>query len=190
MTKLNKSRKDQKEWDEVLRRVVGHMGTSDLRSALVELDAFLESDITAQVRSGALGFRAEVKQELGDLDSAEHDLHEAISLVGPSYSRYVHELGLAGIYKRRGQPDVAASFYLDALRTCVAGKGISCGTALAGLLELKPEALLSDDDKRLCLEAVKRAWSLLRLPGDPDRLHLDEAALSIKSAEARPRPRR
>jgi len=190
MTKLDTSSKDRKEWDKVLRRVVGHMRASDLKSALVQIDAFLKSDVAARVRSDALGFRAEVKQELGDLASAEHDLRQAISLVGPSYSRYVHELGLAEIYKRRGQPDVAASFYLDALRTCVAGKGISCGTSLAGLLELKPEALLSDEDKGLCLKAERRAWSLLRLPGDPDRLHLDEAASSIKSAEARPRSRR
>jgi hypothetical protein len=190
MTKLNKSRKDQKEWDELLRRVVGHMRASDLQSAQVEIDAFLKFHVTARVRSDALGFRALIKQKQGHLASAERDLHEARSLVGPSYLKYVHELGLAAIHKERGQANAAVSFYRDALRTCVAGKGISCGTALAGLLELKPEALLSDEDKRLCLEAVKRAWSLLRLPGDPDRLHLGEAASSIKSAEARPCSRR
>jgi hypothetical protein len=142
------------------------------------------------VRSDALGFRAQIKQEQGHLGSAERDLHEARSLVGPSYLKYVHELGLAAIHKERGQANAAVSFYRDALRTCVAGKGISCGSALAGLLELKPEALLSDEDKRLCLEAVKRAWSLLRLPGRADPSNLREAASSIKSAEARPRSSR
>src|ERR1700676_3744592 len=81
-------------WDEVMRRVASLMHRQDFRTAQVEVDSFLARDTSPEIRSEALSVRADLKEEVGDLQSAREDLLSARSLVGPGYARYVQEISL------------------------------------------------------------------------------------------------
>ena len=174
----------QARWHEVMRKVASLMQKRELAAAIFELDAFLSDERQPELRSDALGFRADLKQELGQLDSAKDDLLQARALVGPSYGRYVSELCLGRVCEAQQRVDEAASWYRTALRTCAAGRGISGGTALSGFLELQYQESLTREDQTLVTDAALASWGVLDLPGKPDTTNWVSVVSAIKSAEA------
>lgn len=82
-----------------------------IEEALSNVDAFLSREVGAQLRSDALGLRAELNNRLGNVDSAKRDLLLARSLTGPNYMRYVHELSLANPYESQNLNKEAHSWY-------------------------------------------------------------------------------
>jgi hypothetical protein len=175
-------------WYEALREKVLPMAREgDYGSALRELDAFLSPEKPYAIRSDALGFKAQFRERLGDLKGAEEDLLTARALCGPSYGRYVHELGLGDICAKRGRPNDAAAWYQAALGTCLEAEGVSGGTALRKLLALRPEQTLTPSERTLCAKVVERSWGVLGLPDKPGAA-LESAIEAIEEGEANPRP--
>jgi hypothetical protein len=179
-----------KQWYEVMREGALLLSQGDADSALLAVDGVLGSEISPEIRSDALGFRALLKEELGDLEAASEDLRSARSLVGPGYARYVHELSLANMCQKQGLFDDAQAWYRIALRTCVEGEHTSCGSALAGFLELQNNNLLTPEDRQLCTQAAQRSWQILALPGELDLTDLAAAASRIKDGETSTRQSR
>jgi hypothetical protein len=147
----------------------------------------LGGEINPEIRSDALGFRAHLKEELGDLGSASEDLRAARSLVAPGYARYVHELSLAHVCEKRKLLDDAQAWYRTALQTCVEGDRVSCGNALTGFLRLQGDKHFTPEDIQLCTQAAQRSWQILALPEQPDLTDLAAVAARIKDGETSPR---
>lgn len=173
-------------WTEVMRRVASLMQNHDLTAALSEVDAFLSRETRPELRSDALGFRADLREQLGQSEAAKDDLLLARSLIGPSYGRYVHELSLGSICEKQRRIDEAISWYRTALRTCIEGRGISAGTALKGLLALRDQRVLTPEDQAICAGAAQKSWDVLGLQGQPDLTDLTHVVSAIKSGEASP----
>lgn len=178
-----------KNWTEVMRKVTSLMQKDDFRAALSEVETFLAQEDYPDIHSDALGMKASLKEELGDIQGAKQDLLVARSLIGPSYGRYVHEISLGAIAQNQQQTDEALAWYRAALHTCIEGQGISGGTALKKLVGLQGEKDLSADDRALCTEAARKSWRVLNLSGQPDLANLNLAISDIKDSEAKPRGR-
>jgi len=165
---MNQNNDLSKAWvhwmDVVLREIVSLVQAGDYDRALIKIDGFLSHEKVPEFRSEALGFKAQIKEQLGDVDSAKEALLVARSPVGPCYTRYVHELSLADISRRQQRPDEAISWYRAALQTCIEGQGISGGTALKGFLSVLGEKRLTPREHSLCAQVAKRSWQVLGLP--------------------------
>jgi len=173
-------------WVEVMRQVASLMRAGDLGTALSEVESFLSRETSPELRSDALGFSAHLKQQSGDLEGAEKDLLSARLLVGPTYGRYVQELGLGDICQKRQRVNEAVSWYRTALRTCAEGKGISGGTALKAFLMFRPQESLTAEEVELCSRVAERSWQVLGLAGRPDVRRLDNLVSIINDAQANP----
>jgi hypothetical protein len=176
-----------KTWTGVMRKVTLLMQKDDFRDALSQVETFLACEDHAEIRSDALGMKANLKEELGDIQGAKEDLLLARSLIGPSYGRYVHEISLGAIAERQQQSNEALGWYRAALRTCVEGQAISGGTALKKLVGLQGEKEMSAHDQALCIEATRKSWRVLNLPGQPDLADLNLTISRVKEAESKPR---
>src|SRR5256885_3809370 len=138
------------EWFEVMRKLAPLMSKGDFSSALAEVETVLAGAANPGVQSDALGFRAHIRNQTGDLEAAMEDLLAARSLVGPGYARYVHELSLGQLCLKKQRTSDSLFWYRSALRTSIEGEHVSCGSALNGLLALQPNAELSAEDSELC----------------------------------------
>ncbi len=177
-------------WFEVMRTATSLMQKRDLHGAALQIEGFLSANTNPDLRSEALGFRAHFKEEMGDVSSAEADLTAARALIGPTYARYVCELRLGRLCQKQRRDEEAASWYRNALQTCLEGPGISAGSALGEVVgAAKDVGSLTPDDRLLCTRAIERSWSVLRFAGKPDLSDLVSAISAIKSGEANP-PRR
>jgi len=176
---------DWKRWDEVLGLIASNMRRNDFESALRQVNRFLSDRATPEVRSSALGMKAELEEQLGNLEGARQDLLAARELVRAGFGRYVHELCLAEIYHKQGQATEAMRWCRMALNTGIEAK-ISVGGALKKLLELQGIDNLTEEDRTLCFAATERSWQALQLPGTPDVTDLAKAVSAIMSAEAKP----
>ena len=170
----------------MMRRIVPLINERKFPSAVSEVTAFLSREMIPEVRSDALGMRANLNEHTGDLEAAAQDLLTACSLVVSSYGRYVHELSLAGIYRKREQMDDSLSWCRTALRTCLECEGISGGSALTDLLLLCGRGRLAPQDQDLCERVARRSWAVLGLPGEPDVADLSATVSEIKRCEANP----
>jgi len=185
MSANRQSEKAWRGWFEIMRQVVSLLHGGDLGKALSRLDGFLSQTADPELRSDALGMRAEVNRRLGSIERAIDDLLVARSLTGPDYRRYVHELSLGALFESQNLQEQATSWYRAALNTCLLDKGTSGGTALKRLLDLSPPTSLSPDDIDLCRKVVEHSWRVLRLPGDPGLLDLASAVSIIGEAQGR-----
>ena len=161
---------------------------SKLTEAISHLDTFLSQEVNTEVRSAALGFRAHISERVGNIEEAQNDLLTAHSLSGPSYQRYVHELGLGSLFERHGLNEEAHSWYRAALNTCLLDNETSGGSALKGLLRLRPAKNLPEEDIALCREVIKHSWRVLRLPGVPDLSDLEGSVSIIMERQGKPLP--
>jgi hypothetical protein len=173
-------------WTEVMQRVALLMQKHDFAGALLEVEAFLSREPRPEVCSDALGFRADLREQLGNPEGAKQDLLTARSLVGPSYGRYVHELSLGAVCEKQQRMSEAVSWYRTALRTCIEGENISGGTALNKLLSLQNQNVLEAEDQELWTQAAEKSWDVLGLPGQPDLTDLKLVVSAIKCGEASP----
>jgi hypothetical protein len=176
---------DWVRWDAVLRSIVSDMKRNDFEAALRQVDAFLSDKTIPEVRSSAIGMRAYLEEELGDLEGAKQDLLAARLLVAPGFGRYVHEVCLAGIYLKQAYMDESLLWYRIALNTCLEAN-MSGGAALKKLLEVKGVVNFTEEDRKLFFSASAVSWRVLGLPGDPNFTDLEKVALAIADAEANP----
>lgn len=175
------------EWFEVMRKLASLMSKGDFSSALDEIETVLAGDATLEVRSDALGFRAHIKEQTGDLEAAMEDLLAARSLVGPGYARYVHELSLGHLCLKKSKgTDDSLFWYRSALQTSIEGEHVSCGSALNGLLALQFQAELSAEDFELCRRAAEHSWQILGLIGQPDFSDFPRVMSMIRNVESKP----
>ena len=173
-------------WIEVMRKVASFTQNGEFTTALSEIEAFLSRETRAELRSEALSLRADLKEQLGDLEAAKEDLLTARSLVGRSYMRYVQELSLGRLYRMQQRLNEAVSWYRVALHTCIEGEGISGGTALKEFLTLRGQEALTVEDQALTAQVAERSWRVLGLPGQPDLTSLPRVISAIKDGEANP----
>jgi len=176
-----------RRWDEVQLSIALDIKRKDLDSALSRVNSFLAGgEETPEIRSGAMGMKAELEEDLGQLENARQTLLVARDLVGPGFGRYVHEFCLAGVFRRLGQIEEAVSWYRTALKTSLEGGGVSSGSALNAFLDLTggPRTLTAGDHD-LCVQAVQRSWRILHLVGEPDVTDLLTAVSTIREREAR-----
>jgi hypothetical protein len=186
MNEDQQSEKAWLDWIEVQREAATLIRRGDHDAALSNVEAFLSRETNPELRSDALGFRADLKGRLGNIAGAKDDLITARTEVGPSYGRYVHELSLGTLCESQNLPDEAISWYREALKTCLQGDHISAGTVIDRLINLRPPAALSPEDIDLCQQAIRRSWQVLRLPGIPDLSDLPSSVSEINAAQARP----
>lgn len=159
------------------------MKEKNLTVALQQIDAFLQREMDTELRSSVLGMRAQLKEDLGDQEGAKADLLSAISIGDASFTRYVNESSLAGIYRLQGNYPDATKWYRAALRTSVDGD-FPGGAVLRNFLALQPEKSLSKEDRALCIEVVQGSWKLLGLEGGPDVTDLAASTSIIVEREA------
>jgi tetratricopeptide (TPR) repeat protein len=158
----------------------------DRTGAIAIMDGLLSQELDPELRSEVIGFRAVLREDLGDCQNAKEDFLLALSLsqMG-SYPRYTLELTLGGLSERLGIPDEAVSWYIKALLTVAENEGISGGTALKSFLKIKGDSAITDQEQVLCNHVVEKSWKLLWLPGGPDLSNLKEAAETLLQAEGR-----
>jgi len=173
-------------WIQLQRKIVSLLDQNAVAEALSALDGFLSRESNPELRSDALGWKADVHERIGDLATAMTELLEARSLVGPAYVKYVHELRIAGICCKQQKFEDALRWYREALDTSAKGNGISGGNALNGLLNLQGKVSLSDADFALCSLVAKKSWNLLGLPGEPNLGHLPDVVSKIRLSESDP----
>lgn len=173
-------------WIEVQRRAAILISQGDRAAAFSEVEAFLSRERNPELRSDALGLRAQFKERAGDLQGAKEDLSTALSLIGPTYLRYVHELCLGSICEEQQQIEEALSWYRNALETSLECSDVSGGSALQSYLRLRGQNNLNPQEKGLCRQVIAHSWKLLRLPGKPNLTNLAIAADAIKAGEAQP----
>lgn len=177
------SKSAKREWDEVMRRIALLILERNHAAALEEVERILASETLPEIRSDALGFRAQFKEKSGDLESATKDLLAARSLLEAGYKKYVHELSLGDIAEKRGEFDEAISWYRVALRTCLEDGRISAGDILNRWLHLQSEQKLREDDRTLCLQAAQQSWRVLGMRGEASLADLKEIVSAIREQE-------
>jgi hypothetical protein len=173
------------QWNEVQLSIALDIKRNDLDSALSKVDSFLATgERTPEIRSAALGMKAELQEDAGQLENAKQTLLVARDLVEPGLSKYVHEFCLAGVCRKQGQIEEAISWYRTALRTSIEGSGVSSGSALKAFLDvLREPRTLAVDDHDLCVQAIQRSWRILHLAGEPDATDLLRNVSTIRERE-------
>lgn len=162
----------------------------DIAAAVRLIDDYLVGDLAVDVRSGAFAFRARLKREMGDWQTAQQDYVAAhLSSEEGSYHRYTVELALGSLCEDRDQKAEALSWYTRAMRTAILDPGTSGAAALEGLLDIKGSQPLSDEETDLCTRIVQQAWALFRLQGEPELDDLRGTIEALKEASTRPLPR-
>jgi hypothetical protein len=172
-------------WLQVTRTIASLMQKREFAAALSAVDQFLIEESDPELRSDALGFRADLRAQTGDLRAANEDLLAARSLTGATYLRYVHELSLGTLCRKQQQIDEAISWYRAALQTCIEGSGISAGNALSEFLRLQPQDVLTPPDRAVFFQAAEKSWRVLGVPGNPEETNLHAVVATIQDAEAR-----
>ncbi len=180
----NSITEDETKWIAVQRTVVSMVKESRISEAIGELNLFISGGSKSEHKSDALGYRADLKQNAGDLEGARLDLLDAIKLLEPSYMKYVHELRLGDVEQRLGKSEDAINSYRSALSTCLQSYDTSGGNALKAFLDLVPEATLSASDKALCTEVVDHSMKVLRLKRQMGISDLASAMEMIRNAES------
>jgi hypothetical protein len=183
MTEPPPAKSVSEAWQDVMILVAQHIANKTFEAALELVDAFSRREMDVELRASVLGMRADLKEEITDFEGAKNDLLEIISLLRPSFARYVNETCLAELYLKTGLVDDAFALYRTALRTCLEAN-VSGGAALRKFLELRGQSSLSDADRELCIEVASRSWKILKLPGEPDTSDLAKIAMTIVSREA------
>lgn len=171
------------ELHEALQSLVDH----DAATALAALNRLIDrAGVSDESKSRALGLRAELRFDAGDLSGARSDLLLAHGLCGPGYLRYVHELSLGSICRAERSPSEALKWYRSALQTCLDAGDVSGGNALKNLIALVGEDIGSED-MALCRAAIAHSWAVLGLPGEAATYDLATAIAKIKEGETTPR---
>lgn len=181
--------RSRNEWMIIQRRTATLVENGSFSEAISEIDRFLSSDASPELRSDALGFKADLHEQMGELQKATRELLEAHSLIGPTYVRYVHELRLGDLYRKQAKSEEATMWYMRALTTCEEGDGLSGGSALNAVVSIRGVPTRRDPDYSLCVNVVTKCWRVLGIPGEPDFTNFRSLVDKIRDAESNP-PRR
>lgn len=178
------------EWTSVQLKSLQLSENKQYSEAVNLIEQFLAGQISPELRSEAIAFRALMREEDGDLDAAKEDLLAAHSLSLPgSYPKYCIELTLARLYESSGEKERSAEWHVKALETVVDDPMTSGATAILGLLRLKPFGSLNERELILCERVARQAWQLFSLPGEPNIEDLVSTANKLMEAATRPLPR-
>ncbi len=189
MSQPQSSEEKWREWIEVQKRAVRAMVQPDLGAAIDEVDEYLRREPEGDLRGEALGFRASLREDNGDLEEARQDLLAALSLRPPaSYQRYTLELALGNVAEKLGECEEAASCYSQALETVANDPTTSGGSALLRLLQLRGEHGLKPDERVLAGHVAQQSWQLLHLEGEVDLEDLTRTAELLVKAQGRSLP--
>lgn len=177
-------------WVAVQKKALKLKIGGSLEEAIDEITIFLATEQPSDILCDALHFRAMFAEDQGFMELAKADRLKARALAPPaSYTKYTIELGLAGLHEKLGEFEEAISWYIEALKTVIRDPTTSGGSAVADLLALREFSALAPEHRELCLKAVRQAWDLFELPGEPDLTNLREAAQTLIEASTRPLPR-
>lgn len=153
--------------------------------AIAIVQAFLDKRTSsADLEREALAFRAALFEDLGDTSKAEEDFlsaHQIAHLHG--LEKYSIEISLAALFKRNGAAYKAEEWYLKALETASADRGVSGAGALYQLVKLRNNPSFEGREKLLAETVIKQAWNLLELQGEPDLNQLGTSILRLLEAE-------
>ena len=175
------------EWIAIQSRALRLMVKRELSQAMTEVDEFLKSQPSPDLASEALAFRADIREQQGQVDQVLSDLLEARSLTpSASYRRYTIELSLAATYEKAGRSEEAVGWYLAALDSSAQDPTTSGASALAALLTLRDFRDLDQPHRDVCRQVARQAWNLFRLPGEPDLEDLKKTAQVLSEASSRP----
>jgi hypothetical protein len=157
--------------------------------AIEGLNVFLEQQEPPDLRSEILGLRGDILLKQGDLQGAKQDFLAARDLSEPAtYSRYVLELNIASVCTDLRDSDGAIFWYVKALETVADDPLTSGATAIHGLLDSKAENSLNLHEANLCDQAIRQAWRLFSLPGEPDLTNLQVTLGILDEAASHPLP--
>jgi len=174
---------DWNTWDAVMLSMIPFLNNKDFGSALNSVEDFMQRQLEDEVKSSALGMRAYLKENLGDVEGAKGDLMEAISLAPLSFGKHVNEVCLAELHKKQGNNGQAEHWYRQALITCAESTNrVSGGHVISKFLELRGQSL-NDEDRKLCAVVAERSWRVWNPADQPDLANLDLVAATIMKEE-------
>jgi hypothetical protein len=175
-------------WIEVQRKSLKLMNRRDFEGALHAIDEFIE-DLEPKQRGEPFSFRSIIREKMGDPEGAERDLLDAQSLSAPAtYHRYGIELALGRLAEERNDHARAASWYLHAIKTATEDPSTSGAVAVESLLSIKATGLWSPAERALCERAIRQAWKLFSLPGEPQMADIPNVLRRLTEAATRPLP--
>jgi hypothetical protein len=178
-----------KEWVALQRKCLQLAEQNEYSRAHEEVDLFLRTHGSSELRSEILAFRGALKESEGKLSAARMDFLAARAVSIPAtYQKYALELNIARLSLLLGSPEESESWFLEALETVVQDPLTSGSAAILGLMKLKGVQSLSPRETLLCETAVRQAWILFSLPGEPDLQDLPETVHLLREASARPLP--
>jgi tetratricopeptide (TPR) repeat protein len=162
---------------------------NEFKASLEVLRHFLERGQPLELQGEILAFMAIVKEKMGDVQAAVLDIKKAHDLSVPgSYRRYGLELTLGRLSHGTGETDEAAHWYLRAIETATLDPFTSGASAVEAFLSLKEASSWSTRERELCYTALRQAWHLFALPGEPALERLQETLRALSEASSRPLP--
>lgn len=173
--------KQQVEWyTAIIIKALSLKNNNNYDGAISLMDSIIsnQSALDSQLLCEAFSWRASFREDQGDLQNAEKDLREALSLSQDgSYSRYIIELELGTIAKKLKLVDKAIFWFKQALLSSTESREeIIGGTALKLFLNLKAQNSLNEQELSLCVRVIDHSWRLLNLSGKPDLSNLAKVA--------------
>lgn len=189
MTRTESNEREWLSWIEVQKKAFKILvEQEDPEAAMAIVERYLESRPPMDLEGEALSFRGYLREVLGDQAGAHEDLLSAHELSQEgSFGRYTVEVALGAMAEKVGRTDESVQWYWRALDTASQDPTTSSGGALRRLLMLRPEGELSQSERQVLLQEVRRSWALLRLEGEPGHHDLKAAAEELVRAEGRPR---
>lgn len=177
------------EWNLVQMRCLKLMAKKDLTAALREINLFLNNTHPSDLQSETLAFRGLIREKMGDILSAKEDLLSAHShSPQATYQRYTIELTIGRLSQSTYDLEDARSWYISAVETAIKDPSTSGASAVKSLLDIKEASSWSYAEKASCEKAIRQAWALFSLSGDPNMENLKETLQILAEASARPIP--
>jgi tetratricopeptide (TPR) repeat protein len=174
--------RDAARWHDLQKQAVKLMITGTPHQAIRLIDAFVADSPAPTILAAALGFRADLKAEAGELAEALTDYEAAVSIIpAPGYARYSLEVAIGGVHRRLGESPQALAWYRRALETAVHETDRTGATALLGIAELDDD--LEAADQTLCERVARKAWASAGLAGEPNLSSLADVANAIINAK-------
>lgn len=176
-------------WFAIQEEAVQLSYSGDFEAAISQLDTFSGKDLAPDIKRQVISFRGDLRREQGDLHGARGDFLAALALSpGPDYERFTLEIATGIISGQLGEPIESERWFVGALRTAAENPTIFGISALKHLSQARGTFLLSSEERQLAERVVVQAWSILRMPGEPDLRDLFASARALYQAQSRGGP--
>ncbi len=174
------------EWMSTYKTAIDLQIEGSLAEAINVINLYLDTKPPLDLQGEALGCRAMLYEDQGNLENSMRDLIGARSLSSPGgFSRYTLELSLGDLCERLRHTTEARNWYREALSTVADDPLTSGGAAIRRLVKLIGPDKLTLDERQICERVAKQSWQLLGLDGEPDLSHLSHSAQLLLEAEAK-----